>query len=588
MGLRFAGPSWANRRAWMGDARRPLLIALSCVLLLASCVPQGGPVSDVGVDPSGSDADQLRTTKRMSIAIVGNVTTLVDRFNAGGVGVPGGGELELLVSPGLGITNDKGALQPVLAEAVPTIENGLWIVLPDGRMETTWKLRPGTIWHDGTPVTAGDAVFSATVEQDRDIPMRRNAAYSFVESVDAPDPGTLTVGWKRTYIQADQLFKTPLLPRHLVERPYLDTGADFVQSPYFSDAFVGNGPYRVKEFAVGSHVLLQRNNEYVLGQPKIDEIEVRFIPDPNTLLANVLAGEVDLTLGRGLSLEQAIQTRDQWRDGKIDVAFTSWIVIYPQFLNPTPSIVTELQFRRALMHAIDRQQMADSLQGELVSVAHTFLHPNEPEYRDVESGIVRYDYDPRMATQLIEELGYVRGTDGAFRDAGGQRLSVELRTSPEQDIQQKSVLSVADQWQRAGIGVEPVVMAAQRTREREYVQTFPSFMLYRQPNDPNLLLVRLTSDQTPLPENDFVGRNHPRYRNPEFDTLIDRYFTTIARPDRTQVLGQIVQHTTDRLTLMGLFYDTEPILIGNRLGNVTAAKASASTPVWNVLDWDVQ
>src|SRR5207237_6383482 len=148
--------------------------------------------------------------------------------------------------------------------------------------------------------------------------------------------------------------------------------------------------YRVKEFVVGSHVVLQRVAEYVLGQPKIDEIEVRFIPDPNTLLANVLAGGVDLTLGRGLSLEQAMQTRDQWRDGKIDVAFTSWIVIYPQFLNPTPSIVTNLQFRRALMHAVDRQQMAESLQGGLVSVAHTFLHPNEPEYRDVEPSIVRY------------------------------------------------------------------------------------------------------------------------------------------------------------------------------------------------------
>jgi peptide/nickel transport system substrate-binding protein len=251
-------------------------------------------------------------------------------------------------------------------------------------------------------------------------------------------------------------------------------------------------------------------------------------------------------------------------------------------------VVTNPQFRQALRYAIDRQQMAESLQAGLVPVAHTFLHPNEPEYRAVEPSISKYEYDPRKAAQLLEGLGYVKGSDGGYRDAGGQRLSVELRTSPEQDIQQKSVLAVGDHWQRLGIATEPLVMAAQRTRDREYVQTFPSFMLYRQPNDPPSLLVRLTSDQAPLPENDFVGRNHPRYQSAEFDSLINRYLTTIPRPERTQVLGQIVQHTTERVVLMGLFYDTEPIMVANRLTNVAATKVSTSTPVWNVLDWDVR
>ena len=566
-------------------------VGLVLLFLLVGCAPQGRPEPSVNVQPAvgqPTGVAQPAAPKRMTIAIVGNVTTLVDRFNAGGVGVPGGGDVELLISPGLGITDDKGVLRPVLAEAVPSVENGLWQVFPDGRMETTWKVRPGARWHDGTPVTSADAVFSAAVEQDREIPMRRDAGYSSVESVDAPDPQTVTVRWRRSYIQADQLFKAPLLPRHLLERAYLENRAGFVQSSYFTDDFVGSGPYRVKEFVVGNHITLQRTPEYVLGRPKLDEIEVRIVADPNTMIANVLANAVDLTLGRGLSLEQAIQTRDQWRDGKIDVSFTSWIVIYPQFINPSPAVVTNLQFRRALLHAIDRQQMAESLQAGLVSVAHTFLHPNEPEYRDVERSIVRYDYDLRQTAQLMEGLGYTRGADGGYRDAAGQRLSVELRTSPEQDIQQKSVLSVGDHWQRAGIAVEPVIMAAQRTRDREYVQTFPSFMLYRKPNDPNALLVRLTSDQAPLPQNDFVGRNHPRYMNPEFDAQIGSYFQTISRSDRTQILAQIVKHTTENLVLMGLFYDTEPLFIGHRLINVTAARAAASTPVWNILEWDVQ
>src|SRR2546428_235254 len=54
-----------------------------------------------------------------------------------------------LVHSGLTVGGDQRVRHPMLAEAVPTLENGLWKLLPDGRMETTWRLREGTRWHDG-------------------------------------------------------------------------------------------------------------------------------------------------------------------------------------------------------------------------------------------------------------------------------------------------------------------------------------------------------------------------------------------------------------------------------------------------------
>lgn len=557
------------------------LLCFSVLVLACAPLPAGRP------DAVSPDT-QPPAPKRTVIAVVANVPTLIDRMSAGGVGVPGLTDLEKLISPGLAIVDDRGALRPLVAEAVPSVENGLWRTFPDGRMETTWKIRPGAQWQDAAPFTSADAVFTAAVDQDNDIPMRRNLAYASVDSVQAPDPLTLTVQWKRPYIQADQLFTLPLFPKHLLEPHYLDNKAGFAQLPYWTEEFVGTGPFKLREYVRGSHMVLERNDGYVLGPPKIDQIEVKFIPDPNTLAANLLAGAVELTLGRGISLEQALQIRDQWREGKVDITFTSWLVIYPQFLNSNPAVVGELQFRRALMHAIDRQQMAETLQAGLVPVAHTFLHPSEPEYREVESSVVKYDYDPRRATQLIEGLGYTKGADGVYRDAANQRLSIEVRTSPEQDIQVKSLFVLADYWQRIGIAAEPIVMAEQRVRDREYVQTFPAFLMYRQPNDPNGLLLRLYGAQTPLPETNFVGRNHPRYMNAEFDALLDRYYTTIPLRDRTRVLGQIINHTTERLTLMGLFYDVEPVLIANRLSNVAASKARESTPVWNADQWDIR
>src|SRR5439155_7751324 len=116
-------------------------------------------------------------------------------------------------------------------------------------------------------------------------------------------------------------------------------------------------------------------------RPNIDEIEVRFISDPSTVIANVLAGSVDLTFGRGLSVEQAILVRDQWREGRIELGFiNTWLTIFPQFVNPTPPIITDIRFRRALMHVMDRDEIAENVQHGLVPVAHSSLGPNQPRY----------------------------------------------------------------------------------------------------------------------------------------------------------------------------------------------------------------
>src|SRR5207253_578378 len=158
---------------------------------------------------------------------------------------------------------------------------------------------------------------------------------------------------------------------------------DVLNHPYWTDEYVGTGPFRVREFARSSHIVLEAYDRYVLGRPKIDQIDVQLIPDPNTVMANILAGTVELTVGRNVSLEEAMQVRDQWRDGNVVISPSSWIVVFPQFINPNPPVIADVRFRRALTYALDRQQMTETLQAGLTPVAHSFLAPDEPEYRDV-------------------------------------------------------------------------------------------------------------------------------------------------------------------------------------------------------------
>lgn len=555
---------------------------LALIILATGCA---APVGTVLPDRAGDRTEQ-RAPKRIAAAVMGEPNVLE------GARIPGTDAFQQLVHVGFANVDDKGLLQPRLAEAVPTLENGLWRVFPDGRMETTWTVRPNVTWHDGAPFSTEDLLFTAAVARDRELPIARDLAYDLVTSIEASAPRTVTLRWGSPFVNAHAMFsqargRSLPLPKHLLERAFTEDKPEFLEHSYWTQGFVGTGPFRVREWVRGSHAVLDADAQYVLGRPRIDTIEVKFIPDPNTLVANVLAGAVDITLGRALSLEPSLQIRDQWREGHMDLRLISWIVIYPQFINPSPSTIADVRFRKALMHALDRQRMAEALNAGLVPVAHTFLGPGEPAYRDVEASIVRYDYDARETAQMLSGLGYAREPDGSYRDGAGQRLAVELRTSGELDIHHKAIAAVADDWQRIGISVDQVVMPPQRMRDNEYRATFPGFTLFRQGNDIDSL-TRLHSSRTPLPENGYrVTGNHSRYMSPQFDALLDRYFATIPKRERDTVLAQIVRHTTEQLTLMGLFYDTETTMISNRLLNASA-RHQGSTQAWNAEEWDVR
>jgi peptide/nickel transport system substrate-binding protein len=576
----------------MGARRRVLLFLTVVGVLIFACAP---PPSGIGQGGSGAsqtaaEAQRRASSKRIIIATTSEPASLYYALIASPIR-GNTGSIQELVNPGMVVFDNQGLLQPVAAEAVPTIENGLWKLLPDGRMELTWQFKPGALWQDGQPMTADDLSFTLAVVQDRELAVFRHKYSDLVEAVEAPDPRTVTVRWKQPLIQADWLFSHTLalpMPRHLLERAYAENKATFPELPFWSQDFVGNGPFRLREWVRGSHLTLEASDRYVYGRPKLDEIEVRFIADGNTLISNLLAGSVDLVMRQGLSTDQALQMRDQWRDGAVHIAPDGWVVSYPQFLNANPPIVTNLQFRRAMLHAVDRQQLADTLMAGLAPVAHSILHPDSPEGKAVEGQIVKYDYDVRRATELLEGLGFRKNPDGIFRDAAGQPLSLEARTTAQRDIHAKTLLPVVDYWQRLGLMVETTVWPAQRATDLELQWTFPSFVMLRQPGGLDRM-VQIHSAEAPLPERNFLGGNNGRYLNPELDALIDRYLVTIPMAERMQVAGQVVHHQTDQVVMLGMFYDTTPSLVHNRLQGFTLLTGSdRGRQSWNGHLWDVK
>jgi peptide/nickel transport system substrate-binding protein len=563
--------------------RAGLLLVL--VLTLSACA-NPRPTGDTSA-PAGSAPQAPSAPKRLVAAIQGSPNGVYNPPNL--TNRPRGiDELTILVHAGLSIFDVSGGLHPQLAEAVPSVENGLWRLLPDGGMETTWKIRDGSVWHDGAPFTADDLAFAVQVSSDPDLPAFKDAAFNSIAGADAPDPHTIVIRWKEPFIRADQLFSDRIaipLPKHILESQYAQTDkANFINLPYWSDDFVGLGPYKVKEFDPGARVVVQANDRYVLGKPKIDEIELQTIADNNAIVAGLLSGSVQVVLGRALSVDQAVTLRDGWTEGKILLPLVSLMSMDPQLLNPTPAVVNDLSFRRAVLMSLDRKEMADAIEYGLLPPADGVLALETPLEQATRGGIVKYAYDPRQAAQMIEALGYTKGGDGFYRDAGGQQLRLELRAT-QGDINPKTMFAAADFLQRNGIGVDSTVIPLQLATNNEYRATFPAFSVNGQPLS-DRQIERFNSANARTAENRYTGDNRARYMNAEMDDLVGRYLTTIPLQPRMEAATGIMRNITTNLPILPLFYDSYPGVQVSRLANAEAA-ASGGRATWNAYQWDL-
>src|SRR5947199_7317721 len=131
--------------------RLPSLCGLVALLALLACSAPAPRVEG----PSQAAAPPRQTVLRY-----------VSRFEPPALAAKlpvGGGTSDYLRRPfnaGLAVIDGQRQARPVLAEQLPQLNTDTWKVFPDGKMETTYRLRPGLTWHNGQPLTADDFVFA--------------------------------------------------------------------------------------------------------------------------------------------------------------------------------------------------------------------------------------------------------------------------------------------------------------------------------------------------------------------------------------------------------------------------------------------
>jgi peptide/nickel transport system substrate-binding protein len=569
---------------------RTRLAALAVALILTACA--GPPPPAPGQPAEGREAGARSAPKTAVLGLDEDLRNLWNVVTDGG----GGGEGQKVmpvVHNALAMNAADGSAHPRLLAELPSIEAGTWKVFDDGSMETVWKLRPVT-WHDGAPFTARDVLFSFQVFRDPDFPNSSQGIVKLMIGMDLIDPMTVSVKWADTYPFADriELRELFIMPAHILESTYREAKQQLLGHSYFyGSEYVGLGPFQITGWEPGSHLDLAAYDQYFLGRPRLDRIHVRFIPDSNTLIANLKASAVQSTFGsKKLDRDLLRELRREWEargEGTVMVFPSNYKFAEIQKLyNPQPADLVDVRVRRALLHAADREELARTAWEDRGVVADSWLNPTFPRYQQLSDAITRYPFDLRRANALLEEVGWQRGPDGILQK-GGQPFTLKIR-----DMEgEKQPLIVADFWKAIGISASYEYESPSQLQDRQWRATFSGVVMYRIGNDIQSTANRISTSNIPTPGNRWTGSNRGGYSNPEWDEVGARAVATLDERTRLELERRLLQIYTTDLPLLPLFFHFEELPVARTLTGIVPFTGTPSNTrtnhTWNVHEWDV-
>ncbi len=551
-------------------------------LVLTACAPTqsaGG-----GEQPAGPVPEKEKTLTAMIQREPGSfdIEMTSDRGSsrAGGVN-----HLGAIAKAELSRVDESGARIPQLAVDIPSQAKGSVVLNPDSTMDVTWKLRPDIYWHDGAPITTADFVFRETAITELQI-IGNRPPITF--TVSAPDPRTLVVRWAGPYVNFHE-GGVSVLPKHILGDLYAQDKDALPRSRYFRGDFVGTGPFKVVEWADGSHIEFRRHEQYALGVPPIHRLFLKFVPDTNVMVANLLSANVDVALPEGIDLPKAIELRDRWAregtghqvKGYITTAlYYLEIMVDPQYARPV-NAWPQVPVRQALYHALDRPTLDHVINGDLGMVADSFYAPNDRYYPLVKDVMPQYPYDPRKAQLLLEQAGWTMGSDGVRVHPSGERFDIHFMLFPgQQHFTLGSIIQ--SNWKDVGVNTELESLTPANQTDVKYTST-RSGLFTSNPGASAFYTSRLHSRGIPTEANRYSGSNRGHFRNPVVDDIYEKLAITID-PTQQQVLHRaILAEIMGKAVMYPLYWESVPII---SLKGVTGPKIIGSVATVNVNEWD--
>lgn len=344
--------------------------AAAGALLLAAC-SSPAPENTTGPD-TGAEIESI------TVALPGSLSSLYVGQESGILNY----YIAAIAQEGLVSVDAQGRIQPGLAESWEQTDDVTYV----------YELRDDAVFHDGTPVTADDVVFS--LEQARDETSSPGLAYYLtnVDTVEKTGDSEVTI----TLTAPDAAFASNMSTG----------GAAFITSQAFweehdgkvgtPDALLlGTGPYKVTEFAPDSRVVFERVDTWWGELPAVKSITVNFVPDESTRLLAAQSGDVDVAFNVPLAQAAQWEGLDTMR-----VDYVNDLSYVGLYFNTSVAPFDDPKVRQAFAHAVDRDAYVERLLRGHGEAATAIMTPeslgsvHSPEQaREILASIPQWEFD---------------------------------------------------------------------------------------------------------------------------------------------------------------------------------------------------
>lgn len=387
-----------------------------------------------------------------------------------------------------------------------------------------FTLREGLQFHDGSPVTVEDIVYSFDWIADENSETRRGAFIrGWFESAVAIDDRTVRVTAQNPY---------PLMLRDIAvfvltrkAGSYTDGNPDAL-----TQEFNGTGPYRVSSFDMGAGVTLERFDGYYEGGPKdegsIRTIQLRPIPDWGTVTAELLSGGVNWSFNVPDDTAQDLGKLPMVDHTTGVSTRVSFLVLDVAGVTDPEGPLTNKLVRQALNHAVNREEIVEFLVGGSGRPVHTTCNL---DMFGCDVDVTEYEYNPERAKELLAEAGYPDG------------FEFELTTYRERHIMEAVAADLAEIGVTANIN-HVKLSALSKARAEGQLEAFQ-----------NAWGFYATPDLGAISNYYLAGSNRNLHHDADVEGWFKAALETVDQDARAALYAQALQRVTEEAYLLPLF-----------------------------------
>ncbi|MBF4805695.1 MAG: nickel ABC transporter, nickel/metallophore periplasmic binding protein [Pseudoleptotrichia goodfellowii] len=343
-----------------------------------------------------------------------------------------------MVYDGLVSYGENGEIKPMLAES--------WTISEDGKTYT-FKLRPNVKFSDGSAFDAKNVVknFDTIFSKENKSKHSWFAFTNHLKSYRAVDDLTFEIVLDTPYTAT--LYDLAMIrPIRFLGDAGFPEGGDTMKG---IKAPIGTGAWVLKEHKNNEYAVFMRNEYYWGEKPAASEIIIKNIPDSETLALQFESGDIDLIYGNGLiSLDRFNSYRQD--NGKYTTVTSNPMSTRMLLMNTTSSILGDLNVRKALNHAVDKESIAKNIFDGIEKPADTIFAPNVP-HTNVK--LEKYGYDLAKAEAMLDKAGWKKGADG-IREKNGKKMVLSFPYISSKVTDKSIGEYIQGEWKKIGIQVE--------------------------------------------------------------------------------------------------------------------------------------